>query len=140
MRLPEIIAGKWGSNLDNQISVGKDPLADMSWVVDNDILVRRFKHRCGVRAITQCQYPDDPTILTLFFDGHTCSTLKPEQLEIRTDPAAVALNDGQMLADIWFHGTGPRRGPLESYFIDRVIIYVVNDKQLQVQKFQDIKE
>lgn len=133
MRIFEIVHPKWGSNLAKSVNASGLPESAISDGFDNnDCLKRFYHHRCGLFGISQSQSKSDRILFALFLEGHVVSTIWPEQLEIRVDPSITALNGGNMIADIWFSGEGPLNGPLESYFINRAIIYIANPEQLSI--------
>ncbi len=132
MRLDEIIHPMWGSNLAKPIDAFGDDNNEMM----NDCIKRHYCHRCGLFGIVQSVgriesgTNSDKAVFILFLDGHMVSTIWPGQLEIRIDPSITALNGNNMVADIWFSGEGPLKGPLQNYFVSKVTVYLTEPQQL----------
>ncbi len=155
----EVQHPRWGSNLANQLTAeqardyGKDGKGHVvittvprvlfpgtkqkktsyEWIerpaTDEDVVRREFHHRCGLLKIVLVS-SRDRIQFTAFLDGHVTSNFVSSEIEFRFAANELEDNGGKPTAEVWFAGSGPRRGPLEYYGTSRLVCTFADQEQM----------
>lgn len=96
---------------------------------DNDVVKRKFRHRCGLLRIVMAQGRDTP-IFVAFLDGHVTSNFVSSEMEFHFAPDDLKDNDGKPIVEVWFEGKGKRRGPLDIYGTSRIVCTFADKEQM----------
>ncbi len=150
----EIVNGEWGSNLGDQVFVADayvksevinrtdkglfGRLKKMTErtafcnrpATDEDQVIRCFYHLCGVHGCFLSENKDKRQVVVVMLDGHNASIVDIENVEFRTDYTRVNQYRDAPIAELWFHGTGKRRGPLYNCQTNRLILTFSDDEQM----------
>lgn len=153
MDIHEIVS-EWGSNLRDQVfvadvSVGPEvvgrtvkglfgllkkmtelTVSSHRPATDEDSVTRHFFHLCGVHGYYLSRDERGRHIVIALLDGHNASIVDIENVEFRTDYTHVNQYRDAPIAELWFHGTGKRRGPLYNCQTNRLILTFSDDGQM----------
>ena len=137
----EIRHPKWGSNLARQLEAfnlestkrrkglfqGSDtePTYVRVSADDETRATRFFKHRCGLLRLIVM-----PQKVLVFFDGHTTSEVRPEDVTFRIAHEELKENNGKPIADVSFSGYGTRYNCRAGQRTHSLVCIFADEKQI----------